>query len=162
MCGSERWIHLSLVENLIVYYIRFHLFQLHWFEFTIKSSCLFRWVVSISGLYFEHTLFVSCCWLRHTRILVCVLDVGWMRLDGRPFSFPILGNFLFLAFMWRIIPLFDWYSLFLLILLRLIVDRITGWLWACFANGGHLMSLFIIKIDQYITLINWFWWISRL
>jgi len=128
-----------------------------------KSSCLLRWVVSILGLYSEHMLLASCSWLRlFTWIFVCVLDVGWMRLDERPFSFLMLVNFLSLAFVCRIIPLFDWYSLFLLVLLRLIVDWIIWWLWTCFANSGHLISLFIFKIDQYIVVINWFWWISRL
>ena len=107
-------------------------------------------------------LLVSCCWLQLlAQFLACVVDVGWMRLDECPFFSPYLLYFS-PAFMCRIIPLFDWYSLFLLILLRLIVDWIIGWLWACFADGDHLTSLFIIKIGQCIAVINWFWWISRL
>ena len=138
------------------------MFQLLWLEFIIKSSCLFRWVVLISGLYSEHMPLVSSCWLRLlARFLACVVDIGWMRLDECPFLSTYLLIF-FPAFMWRIIPLFDWYSLFLLILLRLIVDWIIGWLWAWFADGDHLTSLFIIKIGQCIVVINWFWWISRL
>ena len=152
-----------MVENPIWYYARFQLFQLLWFENIIKSGWLFHWVVSISGLYFEHMLLVSCCWLRHfTRILVCVLDVGLKEVRWKSLFFPCTYSFSFPAFMCQIIPLFDWYSLFLLILLRFIVDWILGWLWPCFASGGHLMSLFIIKIDQYIAVINVFWWILRL
>jgi len=163
MRGFGRWIHLRLIENPIWYYIHFHLFQLLWFELFIQSSFLFHWVASISGLYSEHTLPVSYCWLRlFARVFVCALDVGWIKLDECPFSFPVLVNFISPAFMCRIICLFDWYNLLLLILLRLIVDWSIRWLWTCFANGDHLMSLFIIKIDQHFVVINWFWWISRL
>jgi len=158
MCGFARWIHRRLVENPIWYYDRFRLLQLLWCKFITKSSSLFCWVVSISDLYSKHMLIVSYCSLRlFTRILVCVLDVGLMRLDERPFSFPILVNFLSLAFMCRIIPLFDWYSFFLLVLLRLIIDWVIGWLWTCFGDASDLMTLFIIKIDQYIAVIIWFW-----
>jgi len=149
MCCFGRWIHLILVENPIWYYVRFHLRKLLWFGFIIKCSCLFRSILSISGLYSEYMLIVSLCWFRlFNRILVCVLDVGWMRLDERLLSFPALVNSLSLAFIRQIIPLFDWYSLFLLNLLRLIADWIIGWLWTWLANSLNLMSLFIIKIDD--------------
>ena len=82
MCGFGHWISLWLDENPIWYFSRFHLFPLLWFKFIIKSSCLFRWVVPISGLYSEHMSLVSCCWWRlFTRwsVLWMLAEWGWMN-----------------------------------------------------------------------------------
>ena len=109
----------------------------------------------ISGLYSEHMLLVSCCWFwLFTCILVCVLDVGWTRLDECPLSFLVLDNFL---------SLHSCSESFAFLLIQFVSFNFTEI--RCWLN--HRMTLDLLywwwPFDEFIHHQNWpIQWISRL